>query len=104
MRIYHHPAATSYAPNWAIWKKVLIPSSIVGDLTDSSKPFFTTKDTGSGIELEGEWSTWSSAESRYITMCNDSSADDYLGGSGRPLVVALNIVTHKIVNSLVTAK
>jgi len=104
MKIYRHPAATSYSTNWAIWSKGLIPTSLVADLTEPSKPYFTTKDTGSGIEVEGEWSTWSSAESSYITMCNASSADDYLGGSGRPLVIALNVITHRITDGIITAR
>ena len=104
MRIYHHPASTSYAPNWAIWQKILIPNTLVSSLSDASKPYFITKDVGSGIVVDNEAANWASAESRYIAICNASAADDYLGGAGRPLVVALNMITHRITDNIITAR
>ena len=104
MRIYHHPASTAQAPNWAIWSKTLVPNTLVSSLSDVSKPFFLTKDVGSGILVDSEVANWAAAESRYIALCNASAADSYLGGSGRADVISLNIITHRITNNLVVAR
>ena len=98
---YFHPADTAWAKKWAIWSKTIIPTSILGDMTDASKPYFVTKDVGTGIQLVGEFDTWAQAEARYIAICNHSDADDYLGGSGRADVAAINIGTHRVKNGVV---
>ena len=76
----------------------------MASLSDASKPYFITKDVGSGLVVDSEVSNWATAESRYIAICNASAADDYLGGSDRPLVIALNMITHRITNNIITGR
>ena len=102
MLIYHHPADTVYAKDWAIWKKFLAPPAIKTAFSHADRPFYITKNVGSGIVLVDEYATWSSAESRYIAICNHSDADDYLG-AGRASVIAINLNTQTVRNGVITA-
>ena len=102
MLIYYHPADTDYAKNYAIWNKLIIPTGL--SFSHASKDYFVTKDEGSGIVLDSEWHTFGNAQTAWINICNNPDADDYLGGSGRAHVIAINIKTHTITNGLVVAR
>ena len=103
MLIYRHPASTRFAAKWAIWKKITVPTSLVGVFNHSDRKYFITKDVGSGIELVEEYTLLSVAEAAFIGICNDSSADTYLG-AGRADITAINLKTHTITGGLVTAR
>ncbi len=103
MKIYRHPASTTNASDWAIWHKTLVPNTLLSSFSSASKPYFLTKNTGRGIVVAGEYGTWTQAESAFLTLCNASSADRYLG-SGRASIIALNPVTQRITNGKVVSR
>ena len=103
MKIYRHPSTSRNASDWAIWHKTFIPTSLLNRFSSSNKPYFLTKNTGRGIVVAGEYGTWTQAESAFLTLCNASSADRYLG-SGRASIIALNPVTQRITNGKVVSR
>tara|TARA_R100000458_G_C8251839_1_gene228659 strand:- start:540 stop:857 length:318 start_codon:yes stop_codon:yes gene_type:complete len=104
MLIYRHPASTSYAPNWALWTKDVVPTSLKPTFNHADRNYFITKDVGAGIVVDAEYATYSAAAARWVALCNSSAANAYLGGALRGDVAALNINTHKIVNGIITSR
>ena len=103
MKIYRHPSTSRNASDWAIWHKSLVPNSLLNDFSSPTKPYFLTKNTGRGMVVAGEYGTWTQAESAFLTLCNASSADRYLG-SGRASIVVLDPITHRITNGKVVSR
>ena len=81
-----------------------LESTIESTLGYGNKKYFITKDTGSGIEIEGAYMSWDAAEARYLAICNSPLNGLFLGGSGRADEIALNPITHTITNGVLTIK
>ena len=94
--------------NWAILSADIIPNSLLSTIQSTleygNKKYFLTKDTGSGIEIEGAYMSWDAAEVRYLAICNSPLNSLFLGGSGRSDEITLNPITHTITNGVLTIK
>tara|TARA_R100000664_G_C2669638_1_gene82243 strand:- start:252 stop:563 length:312 start_codon:yes stop_codon:yes gene_type:complete len=102
MLIYHHPADNDKAKNWAIWKKIMIPRTLISSFSHADRDYFVTKEENSGIELVAEYASVGAAQIKYLAICNHSDADPFLGAL-RPSVIAINLNTQTIRNGVVTA-
>jgi hypothetical protein len=103
MLIYHHPASNDKAKNWAIWKKLIIPTSLLSSFSHADRDYFVTKEENSGIELVAEYASVGAAQIKYLAICNHSDADPFLGAL-RPSVIAINLKTQTIRNGIVVSR
>ena len=101
MKIIRHPANTLLAPFWAIWSNHIVPETFKNVI---NKKYFVTKNTGllgNGFEVVLQTDSLNAAETKWIQICNHSSADPYLGGSSRSNVSAFDPFTQVLNNSII---
>ena len=100
MIMRRHP----YSADWAIFSRHCIPTALVTIINSTlgmgTKKYFISKNIGSGLVLDSGHSSFLVAQTRFLTVVNDSDNDDYLGGAGRTLLLPHNITTQKIENGI----
>ena len=102
MRIITFGNATVYSLHWCVYAARIVPEDLIDDIDPGTK-FFVTKNIGSGLVIDSQYTSFPPTLARWRAICNDSANNVWLGYP-RDDIEDLNPFYSKIVDSLITER